>query len=271
MIGILGRKSGCLGPEAGGGPKGLSGRSVAVAEAADGLDRCRPGWVRGELAAQVADVELDLVAGGGEGVAPDELAELVVTQHLVRVGDEGDQEPVFERREDVFSLVVANGALIERYAEPRVGVTLLRGTATWTTKEHLDTRDQFLASERLDHVVVGSTSEPADSFQLGVTRSQHQHGDVRHFPDPVQRRPPVETPHRDAEDHEIGRGGVELAQTRASVWRLGDLVSRALEQSAQKPADVVVVVDYEDPGTGNRIPFHRRIPYSCDPSTTYGR
>src|SRR5437763_91707 len=49
------------------------GRLVAVAEAADGLDRDVVGVVRVELAPEVADVELYLVAADAVGIAPDEL------------------------------------------------------------------------------------------------------------------------------------------------------------------------------------------------------
>ena len=52
---------------------GLNRRSVAVPEAANRLNRCRARCVGVELSPQVADVELHLVAGGGEGVAPDDV------------------------------------------------------------------------------------------------------------------------------------------------------------------------------------------------------
>ena len=75
---------------------GLARRSVAVSEAANRLNRGRSRLVGIELSPQVADVELHLVAGGGECVAPDELTQLVVAQYLVRVTDERRQEPVLE-------------------------------------------------------------------------------------------------------------------------------------------------------------------------------
>src|ERR1700745_2143829 len=92
---------------------GLTRRSVAVPEAANRLNRGRARCVGVELSPQVPDVELHLVAGGGQGVAPDELAKLVVAQHLVRVTDEARQEPVLEPGQGDLTLVVAHRPLSE--------------------------------------------------------------------------------------------------------------------------------------------------------------
>src|SRR5215475_14131761 len=129
---------------------GRPGRPVAITEAADRLDRRRAGCVGVELSPQIADVELHLVAGGREVVSPDELAELVVAQHLVRVGHEGDQEPELQACQRNFAPGVVDGALRERDAEPAVGVRLLRSIAARAAKEDVDARDQLLPSERLD-------------------------------------------------------------------------------------------------------------------------
>src|SRR5689334_17551786 len=88
-------------------------RPVPVAEAPNRLDRGTPRGVRSELSTQVADVQLHLVARGAEAVAPDELAQLVVAQHLVRVPDEGGEQPVLQRSERHLALVVPDGALSE--------------------------------------------------------------------------------------------------------------------------------------------------------------
>src|SRR4051812_16386098 len=72
---------------------GLGGRGwpVAVAEAPHGLDRVLVRGV-GELATQVANVELDLLAGAVDGVPPGHLQELVVAEHLVGVPRERGEE-----------------------------------------------------------------------------------------------------------------------------------------------------------------------------------
>src|SRR6266404_2717273 len=249
---------------------GLARRSVAVAEAANRLNRGRSGLVGIELSPQVADVELHLVAGGGNAVTPDELAELVVAQYLVRVTDEGRQEPVFEAGQGDFALVVAHRALSKGDAEPGVGVGLLGAAAAWTAEKHVHPRNQLLPSERLDHVVVGSALEPADAFQFCVTRGQHQHGDVRDLADPLQRRPAVETRHCNVENDEVGRAGIELAQADAPIRSVRDLVPRPFEERAQKPTNVVVVVDDEDPGSAHRISFHRTLRDSCVSADIWG-
>src|SRR5262252_6664919 len=174
---------------------------VPVAEAADGLDRGTRRCVRVELSPKVADVELHLVAGGGQRVTPDELAKLVVAQYLVRVADEGGQQAIFEARQSNLTILVAHGTLSEGDAEPRVSVRVALTAAARAAKEHIDPRNQLLAPERLDDVVVRSTPQPPDAFQLRVTRGQHKDGHVRHLPDPLKRGPAVESGHRDVEDH----------------------------------------------------------------------
>src|SRR2546430_2442671 len=73
--------------------KAVSGRRpVAVAEPAHRLDRLGISG-RAQLSPQVADVELDLVARGGVGVAPYELEQLLVREDLPRVAHERRQEP----------------------------------------------------------------------------------------------------------------------------------------------------------------------------------
>src|SRR5690606_33384145 len=85
-------------------PRTLCGRSaggdaagrVAVADAADRLDRVDAG--DRELAAQVADVELDLVAAA-DPVAPDFVQQLPVAEHAAGVGGEGLEHPELGGRE----------------------------------------------------------------------------------------------------------------------------------------------------------------------------
>ena len=80
---------------------------VAVPEPAHGLDQ---GFLRPrlrELMAQVADVELRAGTRAAERVAPDELEELLVGEHLVRMADEDGEELELERRQR--DLVPADG------------------------------------------------------------------------------------------------------------------------------------------------------------------
>ena len=118
--------------------------------------------------------------------------------------------------------------------------------AARTAEERLDSGDQLLAAERLDHVVVRSTLEPTDTLQLGVVGREHQHGHVGQLSDPLECRPPVEDGHRDVEDHELGSLGVKLAETRTPVRSVRDRMAGPLEQGPQELTDVVVVVHDED-------------------------
>src|SRR5215203_4948721 len=71
----------------------LSGaRAVPVAEAAHRLDRVFGGGVH-ELASQVADVELDLLARAIGRVTPRHLQELVVAQYLIGMARQRGEQP----------------------------------------------------------------------------------------------------------------------------------------------------------------------------------
>src|SRR5215472_7577366 len=65
---------------------------IPVAESAQRLDRNAPRVLRRQLAPQVADVELDLVARDSVRVAPHDVQELVARQHAVGVLDEGREQ-----------------------------------------------------------------------------------------------------------------------------------------------------------------------------------
>src|SRR4051812_35756286 len=82
---------------------------VAVPESAHGLDQGLLCPRLRELLAQVADVELRAGARAADRVAPDELEELLVGEHLVRVADEDGEELELERRQ--LGLVPADGDL----------------------------------------------------------------------------------------------------------------------------------------------------------------
>ena len=125
--------------------------------------------------------------------------------------------------------------------------------ATRPAQEHVDSRHELLAPEGLDHVVVCSGLEAANAFELRVASGQHEDRHVRHLSDPLERRPAVETRHRDIEDHQVGRARIELTEALAPVRGVGNLVSGTLEQRAHEPANVVVVVDHQDPGTGHHV------------------
>src|SRR5206468_2396015 len=74
-------------------------RPIAVAESPDGLDRIALDSGRPDLSTQVADVQLDLLAGDAVLVAPDELEQLAVGEELVPVANEREEQPELARRQ----------------------------------------------------------------------------------------------------------------------------------------------------------------------------
>src|SRR5207248_7812052 len=180
------------------GPSGLSGSSpVAVAEPADRLDRNLVRRLWGELLPQVADVELDLIGRDAVRVAPDELEQLVAAQHLVGMADERRQELELERGELDGAVVDGDDALgeVDRQVAVRVG-RLLSLACAGAPQQRLDARNELLAAERLDDVVVGAAREPADALELGVSGGQHQDRYVAQIAEPRQRLEAVEPRHR---------------------------------------------------------------------------
>src|SRR4029077_4215442 len=103
----------------------LARRGVAVAEAAHGLDRHAVGGLRVELPAEVADVELHLVAADAVRVAPDELEQLIAAEHLTGVADEGREQAELERRELHLALADVEAALAPCDRQVRVSMPLL--------------------------------------------------------------------------------------------------------------------------------------------------
>jgi len=78
---------------------GSADGAVAVAEAAHGLDRTLGSSIRSQLLAQIAHVELHLVLRDTVRIAPGELEQLLAAEDLVRMLDEGAQQPELERRQ----------------------------------------------------------------------------------------------------------------------------------------------------------------------------
>ena len=94
-----------------------------------------------ELAAEIAHVQLHLVARSREGITPDELEHLVVREQLTRVAHEGCQEAKFERGERDLGAVHRGAALGEVDAQKRVRVGPLGLLPRPCATEHrLDTR-----------------------------------------------------------------------------------------------------------------------------------
>src|SRR5207247_5072090 len=118
---------------------------VPVAEAADRLDRYvrRRFWV--ELAPQIANVELHLVAGDAVRVAPDELQQLVAAEDLSRMAHQRRQELELERRQRDVTARVRHGALpeVDRHQGIRVALRRVTRPRPRSPQERLHARDEL--------------------------------------------------------------------------------------------------------------------------------
>jgi signal transduction histidine kinase len=223
------------------------GGSVPVAEASDGLDRGLAAGRLAELAAEVAHVELHLVAFGAARPAPGQLDQLVVGEHLVGVADERAQEPELERRQRDLLPAGPHRPLGEIDLDEPVSIVLRRLLPVAAAAQvRVDPRQKLLAAERLRHIVVRSRAKAANLVHLLRPRGQHDHRHVAQLPDPVEDSPAVETGHLDVEDDEIRLVGVEPLQAVVAVGGLDHVVPRPLEQFLHQAADVGFVVDDED-------------------------
>ena len=95
---------------------GVARRRDLVADAPDGDDRRRVA----ELAAQLADVDVDRARVAGEGVAPDALEQLVARQHEAAVVEQLPEQVELLRRE--LDLLVADARLAAAGVDAQVAV-----------------------------------------------------------------------------------------------------------------------------------------------------
>ena len=171
---------------------------------------------------------------------------------------EGSEQLELERRELNLSFADLHGALREVDREVAVGVgRLILAAGARPAQERLHARDELLSAERLHDIVVRARGEAAHPLELGIAGRQHQHRAVAEIADPRERLPAVERGHRHVQDDEIRRRREELAQARAAVRRLANLVSGPGQQRPDEAANVFVVVDHEDSRAAHTdfIPF----------------
>src|SRR4029077_12150852 len=108
-------------------------------------------------------------AGDAEGIAPDELEQLVAAQDLPRVPHERREELELERRQRDVPAGVRDGALREVDRAESVAVALRRlRPGSRAAEEGLDARDQLLPSERLRDVVVRTGLQATNALELLV-------------------------------------------------------------------------------------------------------
>ena len=167
-------------------------------------------------------------------------------QHLVRVAHERRKELELEWGQRHGLAGHCHFALCEINGDQAVSVRprLLSPVAD-APKVGFHARQELLATEGLGHIVVRSRLQAAHLLQLGRPRGQHDHGNVAHVSNALERLPAVELGHRDVEEDEIWRRRVERTQALPAVGTLQDLVARPLEELANEATDIGVVVDDE--------------------------
>jgi hypothetical protein len=134
------------------------------------------------------------------------------------------------------------GGEVDRHGGVDVGLAHL-GRAAGAAQQRLDPREQLLAAERLDHVVVGAGLEPPHLVELAGARREHQDRHVGEVADAFERLPAVHLGHSHVENDERRADGVQAAQRLAAAGRLADGVPGPLQQDADQVADVRFVVD----------------------------
>ena len=106
-------------------------------------------------------------------------------------------------------------------------------------------REQLLALERLDEVVVGARVQPLDARLDGVARGQHQDRHVVGRAQAAGDLDPVELGQPEVEDHEVGVVGGRLAQRGLAVTGDAHLVALQAQRALERLGDLVVVLHDE--------------------------
>ena len=109
-------------------------------------------------------------------------------------------------------------------------------------------RQQLLALERLDQVVVGAGVEPLDPRLDRVARGQHEDRDVVGAPQRLGHLDPVEPRQPEVEDHQVGQEGVGEVERADPVAGDLDVVALHPQRALEDLGDRVVVLDDQDPG-----------------------
>src|SRR5438105_7368429 len=215
-----------------------------VAESAHGLDEARLAGPL-QLLPQVADVDVDDVAGGVGAGSPDALQELVAAEDAARLAEE-----VLEQLEFLGGEI--QGAAPSRYfpgveVESQVAIGEQAGRPLGSPAEQRPhARHQLLVGEGLDQVVVGSAVEPLHARRGGIAGGQHQDRDIAFGTQPAADLDAIEAGHHPVQDHQVGRLLARLAQALGAVAGGVDVVALVDQRAAEGGGDPGVVVDNQD-------------------------
>ena len=124
-----------------------------------------------------------------------------------------------------------------------------RLAAGWTTAQQgPEPRQQFLALEWLDQVVVGTGIEALDARLHGVASGEHQNRDVVGLAQRLRHLDPVESRKPEIEDHQIRQERVGQIQRAHPVAGDLDLVALHSERPLEHMCDRDVIFDDQHAG-----------------------
>src|SRR3954447_10897227 len=216
-----------------------------VARAADRMEepRLATGF---QLPSQVRHEDLDRV-GDREGViAPHLVEQLLARDHQALVAHQ-----VLEQLElalGELDAALPAGDLVRVGVEHQVADAQRRHPARRAAaQQRAHAREQLLALERLDEVVVGPDVEPLHARLQRVARSEDEDRRVvLVLAQPLGHVDPVEPGQAEVEDDEVGQEGVGLVQRGHAVGGDLDVVALEPQRALQDLGDVLVVLDDED-------------------------
>lgn len=110
--------------------------------------------------------------------------------------------------------------------------------------------EELTGGEGFGQVVVGAGFEANDAVGFVAEAGEHQHGDGGSGPESLQDFEAIEPGHHDVEDDGIEVALAGQVEPGESVVGGGNGIAKSAEVFADEATELLVVVDYEDVGTG---------------------
>ena len=152
----------------------------SAADAPDGLQQARVGWVILEFFTNPADMDsnCDIIAHGFQ--SPDALVQILAAEYLTRMAHQEQEQfilPVLEREfRTVFCNPPRGGLRCKRADGDRIVRTLLRRQPLHLRQMCFYARDKDAWGKRLFNIVIRAEAESTDFIRVGCARRYHQNG-----------------------------------------------------------------------------------------------
>src|SRR4051794_33062163 len=213
-----------------------------VARAADRMEEA--GLATGfQLPSQVGDEDLDRVRDRERVVPPDLVEQLLARDHQPLVAHEVLEQLELPLRQ-VDPAVAARHLVRVRVEHQVAGAQRRHAAGRPAPKQRAQAREQLLALERLDEVVVRAHVEAGDPRVERVARGQHED---RHVVAAVAQAlgdvDAVEARQAEVQDEHVGEEPVRLLERLDPVARELDLVALEAQRALQDLGDLLVVLD----------------------------